>query len=294
MLASGLKVFIVTAQKLSFTKAAAELYMTQPAVTKHIHKLEQSLETKLFNRHGNKISLTPAGERLLQYAYRIESLYNQLYFDLSQLKNEQKGSLKIGSSTTITQYVLPGFIQKFSKRYPDIKISVMNGNTEKIEQAVLKNEIDIGLIEGQSKRSGIQYKTFLKDEIVLVGNPKMSLPKQPLDLISLKKYPLVIRESGSGTREVLAYHLQKSGFSLSDFNIIMEYGSTQGIKGYLRQAEALAFLSYQSVKEAVKRRDLCLIATKDFKVERYFNFIYPEGSQNKLVDLVLNFAHYNF
>ena len=294
MLASRLKVFIVTAQKLSFTKAATELYMTQPAVTKHIHKLEQSLETKLFNRHGNKISLTPAGERLLQYAYRIESLYNQLYFDLSQLKNEQKGSLKIGSSTTITQYVLPGFIQKFSKRYPDIKISVMNGNTEKIEQAVLKNEIDIGLIEGQSKRSGMQYKTFLKDEIVLVGNPKMSLPKQPLDLISLKKYPLVIRESGSGTREVLEYHLQKSRFSLSDFKIVLEYGSTQGIKNYLRQAEALAFLSYQSVKEAVKRGDLCLIATKDFKVERYFNFIYPEGSQNKLVDLVLNFAHYNF
>ncbi len=294
MLTSKLYIFIKTAQKLSFTKAAEDLYMTQPAVTKHIHKLEQSLEVKLFDRNGNKIVLTAAGELLLKYAVQIENLYNELFFDLSQLKHQKKGHVKIGASTTITQYVLPAIIYKFSKRYPELKIHVMNANTEKIEKAVLNNEIDIGIIEGHNKRSGIQYKSFLKDEIVLVGNTRISWPNNYLlDISDLKKYPMVIRESGSGTREVLVYHLRQAGLCLNDFNVVLEYGSTQGIKNYLLHSNAVAFLSLHSVQGELERGDLQYFKIKNFKIERLFNFIFPKGQQNKLSELVLNFSLHN-
>ncbi len=290
MLQSNLKVFLKTAEKLSFTKAAEELYMTQPAVTKHIHKLEQDLRTKLFVRHGNKISLTETGKVLLNYARKIDKLYNELYFELGQLQNQFQGKLKIGASTTMTQYVLPNIIKKFQERYPDLQISVINGNTELIEKALRENQIDLGIIEGQSKHLGIQYQTFLKDEIVLVGHPKIVPTSGKINLEELKKLPLVIRESGSGTREVIAHFCRQKNYKLSDFKIVLEYGSTQGIKSYLSQSKALAFLSLHSILEELNRKELQVIEIDDFKIPRLFNFIYPEGQQNSLVDLFINFA----
>lgn len=289
MLDSKLKIFQKTAEKLSFTKASEELYMSQPAVTKHIHKLEQSLQTKLFHRNGNKISLTEAGEILLVYARKMSHLYNQLHFELGSLQQKQIGRLKIGASTTMTQYVLPAIIKKFQKRYPDIKISVINGNTEYIEQAMRENRIDIGIIEGQNKHHGIQYKTFLKDKIVLVGRPEMLMHQDSIHMEELKNQPLVIRESGSGTREVIAHYCHQKGYKLSDFNIVLEYGSTQGIKNYLLQSKALAFLSLHSIIDELKRGELKVIEVIDFEILRYFYLIYPEGQQNTLADLFMNF-----
>ena len=290
MLQSNLKIFLKTAEKLSFTKAAEELFMTQPAVTKHIHKLEQNLQTKLFVRHGNKISLTEAGKVLLNYSRKIDKVYNQLHFELGQLQNQFQGKLRIGASTTMTQYVLPDIIKKFKERYPDLQISVINGNTEFIEIALRENSIDLGIIEGQSKHHGIQYQTFLKDEIVLVGRPEVIPASRSIHLEKLKNLPLVIRESGSGTREVIAHYCRQKAYKLTDFNIVLEYGSTQGIKNYLRQSEALAFLSLHSIREELKRKELQILEVEDFKITRFFNFIYPEGQQNPLVDLFINFA----
>jgi DNA-binding transcriptional LysR family regulator len=289
MLHSKLQIFQKVAEKLSFTKAAGELYMTQPAVTKHIHKLEQDLQTKLFVRHGSKISLTEAGKILLNYARKIDKTYNELHFELGQLKSKFKGKLRIGASTTITQYVLPEKIKKFQKRYPDLQISVINGNTEFIEKSLRENRIDLGIIEGQSKHHGIQYQTFLKDEIVLVSRPEVLPASKHIDLEQLKKLPLVIRESGSGTREVIAHYCRQKGYKLSDFNIVLEYGSTQGIKNYLLQSDTFAFLSLHSILKELKQKELQIVDIKDFKIARFFNFIYPEGQQNSLVNLFINF-----
>jgi len=289
MLKSKLIIFQITAEKLSFTKAAEVLYMTQPAVTKHIHKLEEQLQMKLFERSGNKIALTDAGQILLTYARQIDQLYNQAVHALGQLKNLHLGQLKIGASTTMTQYVLPRIIQKFTQRYPDLKILVLNGNTEQIEHNLLQGKIDLGIIEGQHKRKGIQYQTFLKDDIVLACRPGI-LPKSKIGLRELTKYPLIIRESGSGTREVIEHYCKQKQYKLSDFNIMMEYGSTQGIKNYLLQSDALAFLSRQSILDELKRKELTIIEISDFEIPRYFNFIYPEGQQNAQTKLFMRFA----
>ncbi len=291
-----LKVFKKVAEKLSFTKAAAELFISQPAVTKHISALESELGQKLFIRKGNHIELTKAGQITLKYAREVERLYNELIFELSTLNNQIKGKLKIGSSSTMTQYILPKILADFKSKFSDLTISVINGNTEQIEKALLRNEIDLGIVEGKSKRLDCQYIEFIKDEIVLVAKSSNKLAKKlEMTLDQLKTLPLVLREDGSGTLEVIAYNLKQKGLNFNDLNVQIRLGSTEGIKHYILQSDAFAFLSIHSVLNELKRNELTIIEIKDFQIHRHFNFILPKGEQNKLVKMFLQFArYYNF
>ncbi len=291
-----LNVFSKVAEKLSFTKAGKELFITQPAVTKHITALEQEFNNKLFTRKGNSIELTEAGKILYKYVKNINKLHNQLNFELNALNQTHKGKFRIGTSTTITQYVLPKLMANFKSKFNDLTINVISGNTEQIEKALFKNEIDLGIIEGQSKRSDFNYLEFLKDEIVLVTKSVHKLAKlNKISLEELKNYPLVLRENGSGTLEVINYCLMQKGLNISDFLIELRFGSTEGIKNYILHSESLAFLSIQSILNELNRNELSIIHIDDFEIKRSFNFIYPIGQQNKIVNLFIQFAsHYNF
>ncbi len=147
-----LKVFNTVAKRLNFTRAAEELFITQPAVTKHIQEIEVFYKCKLFERNGTKIKLTTAGLSLLKYTEILFEVYRDLEFELSVLNENAKGTLMLGASTTIAQYVLPKYLALFKQKFPDIKIELTNGNTEYIENLLVENKIDLGLIEGQSKR----------------------------------------------------------------------------------------------------------------------------------------------
>ena len=291
-----LKTFKKVAEKLSFTKAAEELFITQPAVTKHINVLEQEFNTKFFIRKGNKIELTEAGNVLLKYAKNIENTYNQLDFELSALNKEQKGKIKIGASTTMTQYVLPRLMASFKSKFKDLSVSVINGNTEQIEKALNNNEIDLGIIEGHSKRSDFHYLDFLKDEIVLVARSSNILAKKnKISLSELQNLPLILREEGSGTLEVISHFLKQKKMTFNNFSIEMQFGSTEGIKNYILNSDRLAFLSIQSIHNELKRNELCIIDIADFEIKRNFNFIFQEGQQNKITDLFIRFtSQYNF
>ena len=290
-----LKVFKKAAEKLSFTKAANELFITQPAITKHINAIEKEFSNKMFNRKGNRIELTEAGKILLKYANAIEKIHNQIRFDLSALNQQQVGSLRIGSSSTMTQYILPKLMANFKSKFKDLSITVINGNTEQIENSLKNNEIDIGIVEGQSKRLEFNYLEFLKDEIVLVVSNSNKLTKKELiTLEELQELPLILREDGSGTLEVIAYYLKQKGLNFNNFFIEMQFGSTEGIKNYILNSDRPAFLSIHSILNELKRNELSIIDIKDFEIKRYFNFILPSGQQNKIVDLFIQFAsHYN-
>ncbi len=172
-----LQVFHTVAKRLNFTKAAEALFITQPAVTKHIHEIENNFKVKLFDRNGTKIKLTPAGDMLLQYTEELFTVYRNLEFEMNSFTHTHSGKLKIGASTTVAQYVLPPVLAAFHKKFKDIKVTLTINNTEQIEEALLNKEIDLGIIEGQSKKSVIKYTEFVKDEIVLVSNTSNALAK---------------------------------------------------------------------------------------------------------------------
>ncbi|WP_289659693.1 LysR family transcriptional regulator [Flavobacterium panacagri] len=291
-----LKVFYTVALRLNFTKAATELYITQPAVSKHIQELEETYKTKLFERNGSKIALTPAGKILLKYTKSIFDIYREIDFEMSSFNKERQGLLRLGASTTISQYIISPVLASFHQKQKDIKVNLLNGNTEQIENALINKEIEIGIVEGQSKNQSIKYIPFLKDELVLVCNSNNSFVKQnEISLNDLKSMKFITRERGSGTLEVIEFALKKVGLKFSDLQIEMQLGSTESIKSYLLNSDCFAFMSIHAVSKELRNKELIVLDVEKLSIERFFYIITLVGKSDSLSELFIqNLAsHYN-
>ncbi|MFC4479693.1 LysR family transcriptional regulator [Flavobacterium chungangensis] len=291
-----LKVFYTVALRLNFTKAATELYITQPAVSKHIQELEETYKTKLFERNGSKIALTPAGKILLKYTKSIFDIYREIDFEMSSFNKERQGLLRLGASTTISQYIISPVLARFHQKQKDIKVNLLNGNTEQIENALINKEIEIGIVEGQSKNQSIKYIPFLKDELVLVCNSNNPFVKQnEISVNDLKSMKFLTRERGSGTLEVIEFALKKVNLKLTDLQIEMQLGSTESIKSYLLNSDCFAFMSIHAVRKELKNKELIVLDVEKLSIERCFYVATLQGKSDSLSELFIqNLAsHYN-
>lgn len=286
-----LKVFHTVAVHLSFSKAAELLYISQPAVSKNIKDLETELDIKLFYRTAGKVKLTDAGRIVLTYAASVLGLEKELMFDLGTLKQKYSGSLKLGASTTIGQYVLPSIFAQFHQKHPDIQLSLLNDNTEKIEKALLKNEIDIAIVEGSSKNSLFKYIPFIKDEIVAIAHTSQALSKRDeISLDELKTTSLVVREEGSGSLAVISDKLKEYGVKLTDMNIVLHLGSTESIKSYLAHSNTIALISIHAVTKEIANGEFKIIDISNLEINRIFYFIHTHGQLSGLSEIFLRFT----
>lgn len=291
-----LKVFKTVADRLSFTKAAAELLISQPAVTKQINELERLLGKPLFLRHGNRISLTDDGVRLLEYANRILALYGELRDAFVEEQGAFSGEIRLGASTTLSQYVLPGLLAKFRKLYPDVRVTLFNWNTEQIERQIADGKLDFGMIEGTASNPALHYELFMDDELVLVTSASnTSFTREEITAADLPALPLVIRENGSGTLDVLSRELSRHGLSLRQLHIEMQLGSTESIKHYLFYSDTFAFVSVQAVLDELAANRLRVVEVGDMELVRRFSFVTAHGQRSRLTDLFKQFClnHYN-
>ena len=291
-----LKVFKTVADRLSFTKAAAELLISQPAVTKQNNELERLLGKPLFLRHGNRISLTDDGVRLLEYANRILALYGELRDAFVEEQGAFSGEIRLGASTTLSQYVLPGLLAKFRKLYPDVRVTLFNGNTEQIERQIADGKLDFGMIEGTASNPALHYELFMDDELVLVTSASnTSFTREEITAADLPALPLVIRENGSGTLDVLSRELSRHGLSLRQLHIEMQLGSTESIKHYLFYSDTFAFVSVQAVLDELAANRLRVVEVGDMELVRRFSFVTAHGQRSRLTDLFKQFClnHYN-
>ncbi|CAN5162000.1 LysR family transcriptional regulator [soil metagenome] len=290
-----LKVFYTVAQRLSFTRAAVELFITQPAITKHIKELEQQLSVQLFKRNGNNITLTAAGKVLVQYAEKIFQNYTDLENELAQLTNIEAGSLHIGASTTVAQTILPKLLALFKKTYPAISFTFIQGNTDFITQQILAGKIDIAIVEGAAHYPQLAYAPFARDEIVLVTNANNQLAKKPeISPKQLLNIPLVLREAGSGTLDIIFNALTAAGINPKDLQVEIQLESSIAIKQYLLYSETATFLSIQSVVSELKYNELSIIEIKGMEIFRTFQFIQMQGKNSKLIDLFKRFCLSNY
>lgn len=285
-----LKVFHTVASRLNFTRAAKELYITQPAVTKHIHEIENYYHCQLFERNGTRIKLTPAGKVLLKHTEALFQVYNEITFDMAAVNEITKGAMRIGASTTVSQYVLPAYLPGFKNKFPGVAISLHTGNTEFVEGALLDHKIDIGIIEGHSRKAKLKYQRFLGDEIVLctrTKNPEATKPS--ISLSELSRLPLIVRETGSGSQEVIQIALEKAGIDGRKLKTEMVLDSTETIKKYLLQSNAYAFLSVHAIADEVRRNEIKKIPVQKLQILRDFNFIYPQGELNTTLKLFIKY-----
>lgn len=291
-----LKVFYIVSIRQSFTKAASELFISQPAVTKHIKQLEEDLGVQLFERKGSFISHTQGGEILLKYATKIFELYQEANFELGALKKNHEGSLRVGASTTVAQYFISPILASFYEKFPKVELSLLNGNTQQIENAIIAKTIRIGLVEGKKHVPGIKYSDFMLDELVPVVHIKSKYAnKQNIELSELVNIPMVMRERGSGTLEVIETALKDRGINLLNVNVIMHLGSTESIKSFLEYSHALAFFSLRAIEKEIKRGEFVVLSINNFRIQRNFSFIHLQGQQDNLSNLFVHFAkkHYN-
>ena len=285
-----LKVFLTAAKTLNFTKCAEQLFISQPAVSKNISELEKQYGVKLFTRRGSSLKLTEAGNVLEQWAERIMSMHLQLEHEMSLLAQDINGELRIGASTTVAQYILPPIIARFTRCYPGIRINMISDNSEKIEHALFSKEIDLGFVENIARRGGLHYEHFADDTLkVVTGNPS---PYQ--NTITLKKFaesPFVLRESGSGTLELIARKLSSAGINISTLNVLAYLGSSEAIKSYLTSSEALAIISRAAIKDEVASGRLRVIEVPGLTFEREFASVICQGEHNSLVERFISFAN---
>lgn len=286
------------AANLSFSKASEILFISQPAISKHIKALEAFYKITLFERKGNSIHLSPAGKILYNRLKEAKKIQSQLEFELSTLKNQfkAKGQLKLGASTTVALYIIPKILSSFHKKYPEIKISLLNRNTDTIIKALLDEEIDIGIVEGKKKISTILYASFMTDEVVAVCSAKSSIAKKKIIKVNeLKNFPVVLREQGSGTLAALKYNLEKNGIKLSDLNVSVRLSGTEALKNFLREDDCLGFLPKGSVRKELQEGDLISIKIEKFQIVRDFFFIQRHGSgSNDLNKTFIRFAKINY
>ncbi|TDW96026.1 LysR family transcriptional regulator [Dinghuibacter silviterrae] len=278
-----LEVFYKVATLGSFTKAAEALYITQPAVTKHIRELESQWGLPLFERKGNTIHLTDAGQIVRQHAERIFDAYRGLEFDLSTLKQQLSGRLRLGASTTIAQYILPPALALFNQRFPHIRVSLINENSHIVEKALLEREIDLGLVENASRNKTLKYVPFMEDELVLVTATHHGLyRKTPLSLKTLMGIPLVLREKGSGTLEVLEKYLRAQDLSPRDLNVRMYLGSSEGIKAYLQASDCCSIVSIKTIAPEVASGRLRVLEIDNCRLLRQLSFVHLQGQAEPL------------
>ena len=294
MLSTRHEIFIEVATNLSFSKASEVLFISQPAISKHMKSLEAFYKTTLFERKGSTIHLTQGGVLLLTRLKEAKKIQNQLEFELSILKDllKAKGQLKLGASTTVALYIIPKILSAFHQKYPEIKISLLNRNTDTIVKALLDQEIDIGIVEGKKKKSTISYLPFMTDEVVAVCSAKSPIAKKKsLSIAEIKNYPVVLREQGSGTLAALKYVLEKNGVKLSDLAVTVRLAGTEALKNFLIQDNCLGFLPKNSILRELRDGDLVAVKIDKFQISREFFFIQRHGTEtNDLNKIFIRFC----
>lgn len=288
---------MLVASNLSFSKASRILFISQPAISKHIKALEHLYKQSLFERKGSDIKLTPAGNLLYTHLKQAKKIQAQLEFDLSTIANKfnAKGELKLGASTTVALYIIPKILSAFHQNYPAIKISLLNRNTDTIVKALLDEEIDIGIVEGKKKMSTIIYQPFIKDEVVAVCSAKSEIAKKRnLSIREFVHKPLALREQGSGTLEALKDAFKKNGIKMSDLKTGIRLAGTEALKNFLREDNCIGFLPKGSIKRELEDGDLVAIKIDKIKIERNFFFIQRQGTlSNDLNKTFIKFCKQN-
>ena len=243
-----LQVFHAVAQVSSFTRAAELLHMTQPAVTHQIRQLEQELDTRLFDRSNNRISLTEAGRCTLDYAERIIALYGEMDEAVKAMTGARTGLASVGASTTVAEYMLPGLLGEFRRRFPEVRIRLRVANTDAIVAMVADNAIDLGVVEGEVDNRALVVEPCHTDELVAIaapGHPLAALERVPAD--ALVEHPFVQREGGSGTRSVVRRWLEERTLSEEALDAPFELGSTEAIKGAVQAGVGVSIVSRATI-----------------------------------------------
>lgn len=285
-----LATFITVAKTKNFTRAASILNMTQPAISQQIKFLEEYYRVPLFNKKKKNMELTEEGKLLLKYALEMDRLSRRVKAELEN----QSGIIKkynLGATLTIGGYVLPVLIGQFKSAHPNIELTLQVENTETIIKKLYSGEIDLGIIEGPFDREKVNYVKFKDDELVLaVAKQHPFARKKWVSMEEVLRDRLILREKGSGTRQVFEYYLQQAGYELDDSAIYMEIGDITAIISLVELNLGCTIISREVLRQSLKNRTIRIIPIKGFRFLREFNFIFLSEADQGFIDGFIRFC----
>ncbi|KHF41194.1 LysR family transcriptional regulator [Halalkalibacter okhensis] len=278
-----LKTFYSVATHLNFTKAAEELSLSQPAVSRQIDALEKYYELPLFYRTKKKVELTDAGRQLLKYAVQIISLANQAEKAMASLNDLESGELYIGCGTTIGNFVITNLVINFQKKFPNIKIHLLIDNTSEIINKLNENKIDLAIVAKNIDDSKFNYQPLFQDSIhAFCAIEQKEKYKDVHSIFELKEDTLFIRSKGSHSRECIEDQFNKVQFTP---NNLFELGTNEAIKHAVLHGHGVGFLSSSTVRVELKHNLLYQIPLLDH-CNREFHMITPKGKYASPIMLI--------
>ncbi len=279
-----LEIYYTVSEMLNMTEAAKVLYISQPSISQVIKELEEEMKVKLFQRLGRKLYITEEGRVFQKYALRMLNLYKESQKLMEDMREVKVGNLRLGASTTIGTYLLPDIIADFKKEYPKVDIELYITNTQEISENLLKNNIDLGLVEGKVVADELETMDLWEDELIIISSPNKKW-KKVIDRKKLEEETFILREKGSGSRTTY-----EDAMGVRDKNVFV-FGGTEAIKRAVIKDLGVACVSKLTIGEEEKRKVITVSRIKDLEIKRQLKLLYHRDKEfSRLIEKFIEFS----
>ncbi|WP_333648477.1 LysR family transcriptional regulator [Lacrimispora sp.] len=269
--------FLEVCRYMNFTRASEALSITQPAVSQHIHYLENFYGAKLFEYEGKKMYLTDAGKTLYQAAITMK--HDDLYLkQIIQASGKKKNNLVFGATLTIGEFVIAKGIKQYLSLYPDTEVRMLEGNTSELLEKLNSGEIDFAIVEGNYSKREYDDLPYSQERYIPVCSKDYAFQSKPKKLADLLSERIIIRENGSGTRDIFEKNMEARNLEIRDFKYTVEIEGINAIKSLVEEGCGITFLYEAAVKKELEAGSLIEIKLEDFQVLHDFAFIWNRGS----------------
>ena len=279
-----MEIFLNVVREGHLTNVAKGMGLSQSAISMSIKELENILGNPLFDRINKKLILNEMGRSFEKEVSPIVKRLSDIEYEFKNTVN--KGMVRVGASTTIVDYLMPPIICSYMNNYPDVKVGLKEGNTQKIVELIKDGKIDVGFIEGRVNDPDIIKETIGVDELVVVTTDTSLTRETFIDTLQERKW--VLREEGSGTRDVFLDYIKDK---VDHINIFLELGHTESIKSLLMNHQCLTCISKIAVRDEINNKKLIRVPLKNFECKRNFLMIYHKDKyQSELFEKFIYFA----
>lgn len=278
-----LEAFVQVAEGGSFSKAAKELFLTQPTISSHISSLERELNARLFVRNTKEVSLSEDGIKLYKYAKQMLDLQREIEVTFGMDEEGESHAVTIAASTIPAQYLLPEVLTRFSERYPQEQIRIQETDSSKVVMQIVDHRVDIGFTGTVLEKKHCKYVPFYKDELVIItpNTPKYQELAQgnKEDISWIKKEHVIMREEGSGTRKEAELQLKGAGVKFAGLDIIASIENQETIKKSVRQGMGISILSKLATADEVANGEILAFPIPNSDEGRDINLVYNKNYQ---------------
>ena len=281
MLDNRLQTFLTLCENRNYSLTAQKLNMTQPAVSQHIHYLENYYQVSLISQKGKNFALTEEGKALQQYVRTLKANSERILPLLHRIKNHTK-PLNFGATLTIGEYTVPPILSRIFKEDPEINISMVVENTQVLQKMLWDGKIDFALLEGHFNQEQFEFKLISSETFIAVCSPENKFADNASDLEDLLDQNLILRESGSGTRDVLEQALYNQNLNIGSFSRRLEIGNMNVIKNLCHDNIGITFMYREAIRKEIAQGYLKEISIRNFRVLHPFSFVYLKNCPDKV------------